>query len=319
MPDPHRPENLMPLSLLAAVMAHVEAQGGGQGLFPTPMAQVNVVQSFEAMMPMRQVYRPSLCVVLRGAKEMILGETTLSYGAMQCLVVNVEVPALGRVEQASPSSPYLGLTIELDVAALREVLEQMDAPPTPVDEAVPCAFVGQVDERLADCMLRLVRLGETPGAVPILYPSIMREVYYWLLSGPHGGALCALALPGSGIERLVRAIQLLHTDFTRILRVEELAEAAGMSVSSFHRRFKDLTSLSPLQFQKQMRLLEARRLMVAEAANVAEAAYRVGYESASQFSREYSRSFGVAPKRDAMEQKRLQDLARRGSPDRRVA
>lgn len=305
--------------LLAAVTAHVDARGGGQGLFPTPMDQVNIVQSFQAMMPMRQIYRPSLCVVLRGAKEMMLGESKLNYGAMECLFVSVEVPALGRIVEASPEAPYLGITIELDVVVLREVLEQMDAPPAPAVESAPCAFVGHVDERLADCMVRLVRLSETPGAVPILYPSIMREVYYWLLSGPHGGELCALALPGSGIGQVVKAIQLLHADFTRTLRMEELAEAAGMSLSSFHRRFKELTSMTPLQFQKQMRLLEARRLMVSEAANVAEAAYRVGYESASQFSREYSRTFGIAPKRDALEQQRLLALTLRGAPDRNVA
>lgn len=309
----------MSLPLIAAVAAHIEAQGGGQGLFRTQVDGVNVVRSFQGMMPMRQVYRPSLCVVLQGAKELLIGESRLRYGAMECLVVSVEVPASGRIVEASPTAPYVGIMIDLDVATMREVLEQMDAPPVPAGGPGACAFVGQVDAPLGDCILRLVRLSETPKAVPILYPSIMREVCYWLLSGPHGGELCALALPGSNISRIVRAIQLLHMDFARTLRVEQLAQAARMSPSSFHRHFKELTSMTPLQFQKQLRLLEARRLMVSEAANVSEAAYRVGYESASQFSREYSRTFGVAPKRDALDQQRLHALATRSSPDMKAA
>lgn len=133
----------------------------------------------------------------------------------------------------------------------------------------------------------------------------MREICYWLLSGPHGGQLCNLTLPESNIERVAKAIYLLHANFAQTLRVEKLADVARMSPSSFHQHFKALTSMTPLQFQKQLRLLEARRLMVAEAANVAEAAYQVGYESASQFSREYSRTFGAAPKQDVLNQRRL--------------
>jgi len=166
-------------------------------------------------------------------------------------------------------------------------------------------FVGKVDDALADCILRLMRMLATPKAIPILDPSVMREVCYWLLSGPHGGEICKLALPDSNIERVVKAVTLLHANFAQTLRIEHLADVARMSPSSFHQHFKALTSMTPLQFQKQLRLLEARRLMVSEAANVADAAYRVGYESASQFSREYSRTFGIAPKQDVMNQQRL--------------
>lgn len=297
----------MSSSLLAAVNAYVEAQGGGEGLFPTPMAGVNIVHSFQTMMPMRNIYRPSLCVVIQGAKEIHFGEDRLDYGAMECLVVSVELPASGRIVEASPQAPYVGVTIDLDVAMLRDVLERLDTPPLPAAGPGPCVFVGRVDEPLADCILRLIRMSQTPQAIPILYPSVMREICYWLLSGPHGGELRNLTLPESSTERVAKAIHLLHANFSRTLRVEQLADAARMSPSSFHQHFKALTSMTPLQFQKQLRLLEARRLMVADAASVAEAAYQVGYESASQFSREYSRTFGVAPKRDAMNQQRLYD------------
>lgn len=295
----------MSTSLLAAVNAYIGEQGGGQGLFPTAIDGFNIVRSFQAMMPMRALYRPSLCVVIQGAKEIHFGEDRLDYGAMECLVVSVELPATGRIVHASPTAPYIGITLDFDVATVRDVLEQLDEPPIPSASSGPCVFVGKVDEALADCMLRLMRMLAKPKAIPILYPSVMREVCYWLLSGPHGGEICKLALPDSNIERIVKAVSMLHVNFAKTLRIEQLADVARMSPSSFHQHFKALTSMTPLQFQKQLRLLEARRLMVSEAANVAEAAYQVGYESASQFSREYSRTFGLAPKQDVMNQQRL--------------
>jgi AraC-like DNA-binding protein len=243
--------------------------------------------------------------VLQGAKEIILGEDTLRYGAMECLAVGMTLPATGHIVEASPDAPYTGLTLELDVAMIRDVLGQLDAPPAPPANSSPCLFVRRVDEALAECVLRLLRMCETPKAVPILFPSVMREICYWLLTGPNGGELCKLAEPESNAARVAKALHLMHEDIARTLRTEELAEVARMSLSSFHQHFKAMTSMTPLQFQKQLRLLEARRLMVMEDANVAEAAYQVGYESASQFSREYSRMFGVAPKRDVMHQQRL--------------
>lgn len=295
----------MSSSLLAAVSAYIEEQGGGQGLFPTSIESFNIVRSFQTMMPMRALYRPSLCVVLQGAKEIHFGEEQLDYGAMECLVVSVELPATGRIVEASPIMPYIGVTLDFDLATIRDVLEQLDEPPTPTVNSGPCVFVGKVDEALAECIHRLMRMLSTPKAIPILYPSVMRDVCYWLLSGPHGGEICKLALPKSNIQRVVKAISMLHENFAQTLRIEQLADVAGMSSSSFHQHFKALTSMTPLQFQKQLRLLEARRLMVSEAINVAEAAYKVGYESASQFSREYSRMFGTAPKQDVINQQRL--------------
>jgi AraC-like DNA-binding protein len=301
----NQPEVWVSSSLLSAINAYIEEQGGGEGLFPTSIEGFNIVRLFQSMMPMRALYRPSLCVVLRGAKELSFGDHHLNYCAMECLVVSVEIPAIGRIVEASAEAPYVGVLIDFDVATLRGVLEQLDEPPAPTSASAPSAFVRKVDEPLVECMLRLMRMTATPKSIPILYPSVMRDICYWLLSGPHGGELSKLALPESSIERVVRAISLLHTNFARALRIEELAQAAQMSASSFHQHFKALTSMTPLQFQKQLRLLEARRLMVAEAANVSDAAYRVGYESASQFSREYCRMFGVAPKRDALNQQRL--------------
>lgn len=303
---PHNvPEVRVPPALFEAVTAFLEARGGGQGVFPTPIGGFHIVRSFKERMRMRQVYKPSLCIVLQGAKEITLGEDTLHYGAMECLAVGMTLPATGRIVEAGPDAPYTGLMLELDVAMIRDVLEQLEAPPARPARSGPCLFVRQVDSPLAECALRLLRMCETPQAAPILFPSVMREICYWLLTGPNGGELCKLLEPESNAARVARALHLIHENVARTLRMEELAAVARMSQSSFHQHFKAMTSMTPLQFQKQLRLLEARRLMVMEDTNVSDAAYQVGYESASQFSREYSRLFGVAPKRDAMKQQRL--------------
>lgn len=293
-------ESQAPASLMSAAIDFIEARGGGQGRFQTPMADVHIVRSFQTILPIHNMYRPSLCVVLKGQKEILFGETTLHYSEMECLIVSVELPASGRMIGATVDTPYVGIMIDFDVAVLREVLQQLANPPVPSTGTGPCVFVGKVDDALAECITRLARMAQMPHAVPVLYPAVMRELYYWLLTGPYGSEVAKLALPETQAERVARAIHYLREHYQEPLRVEKLANVATMSASSFHQHFKAMTSMTPVQYQKQLRLLEARRLMVSDSANVSEAAYQVGYESVSQFSREYSRSFGVAPKRDVM-------------------
>lgn len=295
----------MASTLLAAVNAYADANGGGEGYFPIPNAGLHIIRAFHEM-DNHYVYQPSLCITLQGGKEILIGDETLSYGPMQCLVVGLDLPACGRIVTASPDEPFVGITVEFDIAIMREVLAQLGTSVGQTGNPGRSMFIADVDGALADCVLRMVKLTETPQAIPILYPALMREFYYWLLSGPNGSELWRQAVPDTHLERIGRAIHLLRQEFTKTLRVERLAEAANMSPSSFHQHFKALTAMSPLQFQKQLRLLEARRLLTAEAVNVSEAAYQVGYESASQFSREYSRTFGIAPKRDAMNLKAAQ-------------
>ena len=223
----------------------------------------------------------------------------LGAGAGQALVVSVEMPAFGRVAQASPTEPYLGVIIEFDPAVMREVAEGLDAPPSGKDLG-PGALVTDLNGQLIDCTLRTIRLLETPKAIPVLYPAIMREICYWLLTGPHGGEVMRMTLANSHAQRVVKAIHTLRDRFAEPIRIDELASIAKMSPSAFHRQFKAITAMTPLQYQKQLRLLEARRLIVAEAANVETAAFQVGYESPSQFSREYSRMFGAPPRRDVV-------------------
>lgn len=309
LPWPHgRSEGRAPSPLLSAVAAFIESQGGREGYFPTPMAGVHVLRSDHEVDANHTLYRPSLCIVLQGSKEMLYGDSMLEYGTMECLLVSMDLPACGRIVGASPRRPFIGVTIDLDVMTMRDILGHLTPPPaallpartTPIG---PGLFVARVDEPLADCLLRLLRLTATPQAIPVLFPSVMREIYYWLLTGPHGGELSQQVLPDTHMDRIAKAILILRQNFAETVSMGRLAEAAQMSASSFHQHFKTLTSMTPLQFQKQLRLLEARRLMAADAATVTQAAYQVGYESASQFSREYTRAFGVAPKRDAMNRK----------------
>jgi AraC-like DNA-binding protein len=293
----------MSSALANALTRYIDARGGGEGVFATAIDGLVLMRKIDSLLPGHGIYRPCLCVVVQGAKQVTLGDKSLDYDELQCLIISIDLPAIGRVTRASAAEPYLAIALEFDVQVMREVMEELDSPPQPNDGVGAAIFVDTMVPPLTDCMLRLMRMLETRQAIPVLYPAIMREICFWLLTGANGGEVCKLALPNSHTRRIAAAIYLLRDNFARPIRVEELAAAARMSESSFHQHFKTLTSMTPLQYQKQLRLLEARRLMTADGANVSSAAYRVGYESASQFSREYSRMFGAAPKRDALEWK----------------
>jgi AraC-like DNA-binding protein len=284
-------------SMQAIIARQANAVSEADGFFPTAINGLTLTRSRTATLPHHGLYRSALCLVAQGAKQAIFGENTFHYDEMQALVVSVEMPILGNIVRADDDVPYLGLILEFDTRLMRDVLDQLDDPPKPTSDNGPGVFVQDVGGQLADSVLRLLELLETPQAIPVLSASIMREIYFWLLMGPHGHEVCKLATADSHTARLSRAINLLR-DFTKPIRSEQLAAAAQMSASSFHQHFKALTSMTPLQFQKQLRLLEARRLMLIEAMTATTAAYKVGYESPSQFSREYARLFGSPPRRD---------------------
>ena len=286
-------------SLLEAVGRYADGRVG-DGPFATAIRGLTVLRSNHEKPPAPLIFKPALCVVVQGAKWATFGGTRYDYRAGQALVVSVEMPAVGRVAEASPAVPYLGLVIEFDLAVLREVFEGLDRPPEPGGEVRSGVVVTDFDGPLADCALRSVRLLGTPEAIPVLYPSIMREICYWLLTGPHGGAVATVALGNRHPPGVISAIHALRDRFAEPVRVDDLARVAGLSPSAFHRQFKAVTSTTPLQYQKQLRLLEGRRLMVSEAATVEAAAYGAGYESPSQFSREYARLFGAPPRRDVV-------------------
>jgi AraC-like DNA-binding protein len=285
-------------SPLAEALLRYTQRQPGQSPFITAIDGVMIMRSDHPKPPNHMLSRPAICIVAQGAKWATLGDDRHEYRAGQALVIGVETPSIGRVVEASPGEPCLVLAVELDLEIMRSVAAGLETPPRASGEPGRGVFVTDFQGPLADCALRLVRLLDTPAAIPTLYPVIMREIGYWLLTGPHGGDVARMALANSPSQRVIAAVNSLRTRFREAVRVEALAAVAQMSPSAFHRQFKALTSLTPLQYQKQLRLLEARRLMVARGFNVEAAAFEVGYESPSQFSREYVRKFGAPPKRD---------------------
>lgn len=250
------------------------------------------------------VTRAAFVFAAQGAKRVTVAGQAYEYDHQQCLVTSVDLPMLSQVTRASAGAPYLCVKIALDVQRIAELSAEMRMPPP---EAVPTGegiVVGALSEPLFDAALRLVRLLDTPADIPILAPLIEKELLYRLLTSGLGARLRHIAVAGSQTYRIARAIEWLRHHYTEPLRVETLAQQVNMSVSSLHHHFKHVTTLSPLQYQKQLRLHEARRLLLGQHGDVGSVALRVGYDSPSQFSHEYSRLFGAPPLRDVVQRRR---------------
>ena len=288
---------------LAEAMLRYTDRQAGTSPFMTSVEGMAILRSDHPKPPVHMLSRPAMCIVAQGAKWATFGGTRLEYRAGEALVVGVEAPSVGRVTEASPDRPCLVLAFELDQALMQSVAEGLAEPLKVGGEIGRGVFVTDFQGPLADCALRLVRLLDRPEAIPTLHPLIMREVCYWLLAGPHGGDIARMALANSPSQPVMEAVRSLRERFAEPVRIEDLARVAHLSPSAFHRQFKALTSLTPLQYQKQLRLLEARRLLVTRAVSAETAAYEVGYESSSQFSREYARMFGAPPRRDVKDVK----------------
>ena len=287
-------------TLAAAVRRHADAHADPDGVAATPIPGLVLMRVSGPTGLTKALYRPVLCLVLQGAKEVTAGVAVHRFAAGRALVVGADIPVSSRVIEASRAAPYLALALALDLGVMRDVMAELAAapPPAPSSGHDPAILVDDTDAAVADCASRLVRLLERPAAVPVLRAPIVTEMHYWLLAGRHGAAMRRLALPDGPAARVARAVALLRAGFAGHLPVERLAAAAGMSPSSFHQHFKAVTTLSPLQFQKHLRLLEARRLMLNEGHGATRAAFAVGYESVSHFTRDYARMFGTAPSRD---------------------
>ena len=282
-------------TLLEAVRRHRTAQGDPEGVAHTPIPGLTTVRTSAPGGLVHAISRPLACLVLQGVKEVASGEHLQRFGPRDSLLITSDVPTVSRIVTASVAEPYLSLVLELDHAVLAELMEQTEAAPAADGRAVRCE---PTDAEVGDAALRLMRLLERPEAMPVLQVSLLRELHYWLLVGSHGPAIRRLGRAESHAQRVARAVDRLRADFARPLRIKVLAEEAGMSLSSFYQHFRAATSLSPLQFQKQLRLIEARRLMVSEGVTASGAAFAVGYESPTQFTREYGRMFGRSPARD---------------------
>ena len=285
--------------LAALITRHTKDRGNG--FHHTEIDRLDFGRESTVGKTLAGVSQPMLAIVVQGKKAALLGEETYHYGAAQYLVISVDLPLSGFITEASPERPYLGFKLDLDPHQLCDIITQTSPAAQHKDTSVRGFGVSDADSQLLDCALRLTKLLDTPQDIPMLAPMIIREIYYRLLNGEQGEAVRQIATSGSHMQRIARSIELIKTDFARSLRIEDLAARASMSPSSFHYHFKAITTMSPLQYQKQLRLLEARRLMLAENSTAVHAAERVGYESPSHFSREYARMFGAPPIRDIVD------------------
>jgi AraC-like DNA-binding protein len=283
-------------TLLNAIRRYQESHAEPSGLAQTPIPGLTTIRSIAPSGLIHTISHPLVCLVLQGSKQVAMGTQTLTFTAGDSLLITADVPIVSQITQASLAAPYISLVMDLDPAVIAELSLQMKALSVADGAAVR---MEPTDAEVSDAALRLMRLLERPASMPVLHAQLMRELHYWLLAGRHGPAIRRLGWPDGHTQRIARAVAILRAEFTHSLPVEHLASAAGMSPSSFHHHFRAVTSLSPLQFQKQLRLIEARRLMMSDGASASSAAFAVGYESVSQFTREYGRMFGLPPVRDA--------------------
>lgn len=278
---------------IASRYAAIHADSGG--VAATPVAGLTIIQETAPTALQFAINRPLVTLVLQGRKRVTIGSSTFNFGAGESLLITADVPTVSQITRATPATPYYSLVIDLDPSVIADLL--VDIGPAPAGSAAPVR-VDPTDSEVADAALRLMRLLDRPSAQPVLEGQLVRELHYWLLMGRHGSAIRNLGVAGSHVQRIGRAVGVIRTKFNEPLRVEQLAEAAGMGPSSFHQHFRAITSLTPLQFQKQLRLIEARRRMLSHGEMISNAAYAVGYESVPQFTRDYRRLFGLPPARE---------------------
>jgi len=263
-----------------------------------PLPGLHLARSSAPLQPIHSVVEPSICVIAQGSKEVLLGESRYRYDPSHYLLTTVELPRVSQVLSASKERPYLSLRLELVPSLVSSVVVETNHTWSKQHVAVSAIAVSPLNGNLLEAFVRLVRLVDSPAHARVLLPMITREILYWLLMGEQGSRLRHLALQGGYTPDIVQAVKRLRQNFDQPLCIEEMAQDLGMSVSGFHHHFKAVTALSPLQFQKQLRLQEARRLMLGEDLDAASAAYRVGYQDASYFNREYKSLFGIPPMRD---------------------
>ncbi|OCT11313.1 AraC family transcriptional regulator [Paenibacillus pectinilyticus] len=276
----------------------IDRYSGEEGVNVTAVPSLYFIRRSHTTGPKHSIYKPSLCIIVQGAKEVWLSQERFRYSPADYLIASVDLPVTGQVIEASPDVPYLALTLEFTPSQILEVLHDSEIRVSKQENAKRAMYVSPIALPMLDAVIRLARLIENPADVPVLAPLFTREILYRVLQGPHGGTLEQLAIEGSSTYRIRDVIEHIKNSYTSSFRIEELAETANMSVATLHRHFKEVTAMSPIQFQKQLRLQEARRLLLSESTDAADVAFHVGYESPSQFSREYSRMFGFPPIED---------------------
>jgi len=281
---------------LASIIARFAAEDGESR---TPIDGLNLYRQSAVTVWQHGAYRPCYAIVVQGRKTLTVGADTYHYGVGEYILTALDLPVSTQVTNVGSDTPYLCFSMALDGERLKELLSRVSVPLQAVTaEPLRGLAVNAASPELLDASLRLLRLLDRPEDIPAMAPLIEQEILYRLLTGPNGPRLLQVAMAESQSNRVARAIAWLRGNFEQSLRIDELAERVGMSVSSLHHHFKAVTAMSPMQYQKQLRLHEARRLMIVEQLDVGSAGHRVGYQSPSQFSREYSRLYGLPPLRD---------------------
>ncbi|HDU5040892.1 AraC family transcriptional regulator N-terminal domain-containing protein [Enterobacter hormaechei] len=273
---------------------YADAHLNKEGVATTPIPGVFILSETAPSMLQFAITKPLLALVLQGRKRVTMGSHTFDFGMGESLLVTMDVPTVSQVITASAATPYYSFVVELDAAVITELVGDMDKLEASPDLPVR---VDQIEEDVAETALHLLKLLDRPHALKMLGRQLVRELHYWLLSGRYGKSMRALGNTDSHARRIARAVEIIRAKYDQPLRIKTLADAAGMSISVFHKHFRNVTTLTPLQFQKQLRLVEARKLMLVQGAAISTAAHRVGYESVTQFTREYSRMFGQPPAR----------------------
>jgi AraC-like DNA-binding protein len=293
-------------TLLDTVQRYADAHADMNGVARTPVPGLSTVRASAPSGLVYAISRPLVCLVLQGTKQVTMGTQQFAFSAGASLLITADVPTMSKITQATVASPYYSLVLDLDPAVIADLSVEMKA--VLVADHTPVR-VDSTDADVADAALRLMCLLDRPASIRVLQAQLVREIHYWLLAGRHGSAIRNLGWPDSHVQRIARAVAVLREEFAQPLPVERLAAVARMSQSSFFEHFRAVTSLSPKQFQKQLRLIEARRLMLAEGQSASSAAFVVGYESVQQFTREYGRMFGLPPVRDVEAAKRATKAA----------
>ncbi|WP_426427102.1 AraC family transcriptional regulator N-terminal domain-containing protein [Pseudomonas palmensis] len=297
-PDPTPPLLDPALELLRQELAGLVVRHCHSGTVPSAIADLHLSRYEQSTRSMPTLAQPALCILAQGRKEICLGDETYVYDPLHYMVVSVAMPISGALLEASPQNPSLGIRLDIDPAEINSLIAEAGPMGVPSQPSSRGVFIERLDTQMLDALLRLIRLLDTPKDIAVLAPLIRREILYRLLRGQQGARLYEIAMANTQTHRVCQAIQWLNDHFQRPLRIDDLAREVNLSASTLHHRFKAVTSMSPLQYQKQLRLQEARRLMLNDGLEASVAGYRVGYESPSQFSREYSRLYGAPPLRD---------------------
>lgn len=263
-----------------------------------PFAGFRISRSSKPVQSVHSVYEPAFCFVVQGRKKALLGDEVFQYDPGRYLIFTVDLPVTFEIEETSEESPYLGFALQLDPSLVASVIMESGIETKKSSASTKAIDVSSIDLDLLDAVVRLVRLLETPKDFQVLAPLIKKEIIYRLLNGGQGARLAHLLTSSGETRRIAKAVGHLRDHYDEPLKIENIANQFGMSVSGFHHHFKSVTSMSPLQFQKQIRLQEARRLMLGEDLDAASAGFRVGYEDPSYFSRDYKKLFGAPPQRD---------------------